>query len=484
MVKDLRKAVKMTSEEFRSKAHEFVDWMADYLGSVEEYPVKAKVKPGEIYNSLPENPPEQGEDMDAIFKDFQDIIMPGITHWQSPNFFAYFPANSSFPSVLAEMLTATLGTQCMIWETSPAAAELEEKVMNWLIEMLGLPAGFEGVIQDTASTATLAALLTAREKMTELRINEKGFNPDDKFRVYCSSETHSSIEKSVKIAGIGRENLVKIEVDESFSLRSELLRKSIESDIEKGFKPLCIIATIGTTGTTSSDPLEEIAQISKDFKLWLHVDAALAGSALLLPEYRWMMKGIEQVDSFVFNPHKWLFTNFDCSAYFVRDPEMLIKTFEILPEYLKTKTRGQVNDYRDWGIPLGRRFRALKLWFVIRSYGVNGLQEKLRYHLNLTKNLATIIDDHPNFERLAPVPLNTICFRYHPPGIHDPEELDALNETLLHTINQSGKAYFTHTKINNKYTIRFVIGQTNVLEKHIHEAWKRIVETSERIKTK
>ncbi len=481
MVNDFRNTENMTSEEFRSKAHEFVDWMADYLGSVEEYPVKAKVKPGEIYNRLPENPPEQGEDMDAIFKDFQDIIMPGITHWQSPNFFAYFPANSSFPSVLAEMLTATLGTQCMIWETSPAAAELEEKVMNWLIEMLGLPAGFEGVIQDTASTATLAALLTARENASELRINEKGFNPEDKFRVYCSTETHSSIEKSVKIAGFGLENLVKIEVDENFSLRPELLRKSIESDIEKGFKPLCIIATIGTTGTTSSDPLEEIAQISKEFKLWLHVDAALAGSALLLPECRWMMKGIEQVDSFVFNPHKWLFTNFDCSAYFVRDPEMLIKTFEILPEYLKTKTRGQVNDYRDWGIPLGRRFRALKLWFVIRSYGVNGLQEKLRLHLKLTQELATTIDDHPNFERLAPVPLNTICFRYHPVGEDDPEELDALNETLLHTINQSGKAYFTHTKINNKYTIRFVIGQTNVSERHIQEAWKGIVETSEKL---
>ncbi|MDX2444829.1 MAG: pyridoxal-dependent decarboxylase [Bacteroidales bacterium] len=471
----------MTSEEFRSKAHEFVDWMADYLDSVENYPVKAKVKPGEIYNRLPDNPPEQGEDMNAIFKDFQDIIMPGITHWQSPNFFAYFPANSSFPSVLAEMLTATLGTQCMIWETSPAAAELEEKVMNWLIEMLGLPAGFEGVIQDTASTATLAALLTAREKATELRINEKGFQPEDKFRIYCSTETHSSIEKSVKIVGFGLENLVKIEVDENFSLRPELLRKSIESDIEKGFKPLCIIATIGTTGTTSSDPLEEIAQISKDFKLWLHVDAALAGSALLLPECRWMMKGIEQVDSFVFNPHKWLFTNFDCSAYFVRDPEMLIKTFEILPEYLKTKTRGQVNDYRDWGIPLGRRFRALKLWFVIRSYGVNGLQEKLRLHLKLTQDLATTIDDHPNFERLAPVPLNTICFRYHPVGEDDPEELDALNETLLHAINQSGKAYFTHTKINNKYTIRFVIAQTNVSERHIQEAWKGIVETSEKL---
>ena len=466
----------MTSEEFRTKAHEFVDWMADYLSSIEEYPVKANVQPGEIYNKLPENPPEAGESMDEIFKDFQNIIMPGITHWQSPNFFAYFPANSSYVSILAEMLTATLGAQCMIWETSPAAAELEEKVMNWLIQMLGLPAGFEGVIQDTASTATLAALLTAREKATQLRINEKGFNYEDKFRVYCSGETHSSIEKAVKIAGLGKDNLVKIEVDESFRLRPDLLKESIERDIKQGFKPLCIVATIGTTGTTSSDPLEEIALISKEYKLWLHVDAALAGSALLLPEYRWMIKGIEQVDSFVFNPHKWLFTNFDCSAYFVRDPEMLIKTFEILPEYLKTKTRGQVNDYRDWGIPLGRRFRALKLWFVIRNYGIEGLQEKLRYHLKLTQDLARTIDIDENFEILAPVPLNTICFRYHPVDINDNDQLNDLNEKLLHAINQTGKAYFTHTKIDNKYAIRFVIGQTNVTEKHVKEAWLRIVE--------
>ena len=468
----------MTSEEFRNIAHEFVDWMADYLKSVEEYPVKSKVKPGEIYKSLPADPPKEGEAMNEIFKDFQKLVMPGITHWQSPNFFAYFPANSSYPSILAEMLTATLGTQCMIWETSPAAAELEEKVMNWLIQMLGLPPEFEGVIQDTASTATLAALLTAREKATQLRINEKGFKTDDKFRIYCSTETHSSIEKSVKIAGFGRENLVKIEVDENFSLRPDLLRKSIEKDIEQGFQPLCIMVTLGTTGTTSSDPLEEIAQISKEFDLWLHVDAALAGSALLLPEYRWMIKGIEQVDSFVFNPHKWLFTNFDCSAYFVRDPEMLIKTFEILPEYLKTKTRGQVNDYRDWGIPLGRRFRALKLWFVIRSYGVSGLQEKLRFHLKLVQDLADTIDNDDNFERLAPVPLNTICFRYHPANINDPEKLDSINEKLLHELNQSGKVYLTHTRLNSRYAIRFVVGQTNVTEQHITAAWNRIVETS------
>ena len=344
--------------------------------------------------------------------------------------------------------------------------------------MLGLPPEFEGVIQDTASTATLAALLTAREKVTQLRINEKGFKTDDNFRIYCSTETHSSIEKSVKIAGFGRENLVKIEVDENFSLRPDLLRKSIKKDIEQGFQPLCIMATLGTTGTTSSDPLEEIAQISKEFDLWLHVDAALAGSALLLPEYRWMIKGIEQVDSFVFNPHKWLFTNFDCSAYFVRDPEMLIKTFEILPEYLKTKTRGQVNDYRDWGIPLGRRFRALKLWFVIRSYGISGLQEKLRFHLKLVQDLADTIDNDDNFERLAPVPLNTICFRYHPANINDPEKLDSINEKLLHELNQSGKVYFTHTRLNSRYAIRFVVGQTNVTEQHIKAAWNRIIETS------
>ena len=471
----------MTSEEFRKHAHKFVDWMADYMESTEKYPVKSQVKPGEIFKSISDRPPETGESMNDIFSDFQKLILPGMTHWQSPNFFAYFPANSSYPSVLGEMLTATLGAQCMIWETSPAAAELEEKVMNWLIHMLGLPPEFEGVIHDTASTATLTALLTAREKVTQLRINRNGFTGNEKFRIYGSTETHSSIEKAVKIAGFGRKNLVKIDVDDDFRMKPELLKKAINNDIRRGFRPLCIVATLGTTGTTSIDPLDKIAQISKEFGIWLHVDAAMAGSALILPEYRWMIEGIEFVDSFVFNPHKWLFTNFDCSAYFIRDPEMLIKTLEILPEYLKTRTRGLVNDYRDWGIPLGRRFRALKLWFVIRNFGISGLQEKLRYHIKLAGDLAKVIDDLDNFERLAPVPLNTVCFRYHPGDINEPEDLDRINEKLLEQLNNSGEVYFTHTRLKGKFTIRFMIGQAKVTEKHVKAAWKRIVETAQKL---
>ncbi len=471
----------MTSKEFRKQAHSFVDWMASYLESVENFPVKSPVIPGEIFQSLPDQAPEKGEAMDKIFKDFQTKILPGITHWQSPNFFAYFPANSSYPSILAEMLTATLGTQGMIWETSPAAAELEEKVMNWLLKLMGFPDNFEGVIQDTASTASLAALLTAREKIAKYRINETGYNGHENFRVYCSTETHSSIEKDVKIAGLGRKSLVKVPVDDQFRMRPDLLEEAILNDLKEGYRPLCIIATLGTTSTTSIDPLPEISAISQQYKLWLHVDAAFAGSALILPEFQWMIKGIENIDSFVFNPHKWLFTNFDCSVYFVKDAQALIRTFEILPEYLKTQTMGQVNDYRDWGVPLGRRFRALKLWFVIRSYGVSGLQEKIRYHLKLAKDLFQNIEKHPDFEILAPVPLNTICFRYHPHKIKNPEKLDQLNQTLLEDVNNNGKAYFTHTRLNNKYTIRFMIGQTNTTEKHVKQAWKLIVKTAEKL---
>jgi aromatic-L-amino-acid decarboxylase len=381
----------MKPDEFRKHAHELVDWMAGYMENVSSYPVRSSVAPGEIFSKLPDNPPENPEDFRDFFRDFEEVIMPGITHWQSPNFFAYFPANSSPPSVLAEMITSVLGAQCMIWETSPAAAELEQKVMNWLRDMAGLPAEFEGVIQDTASTATLAAILTAREKATGFAFNENGTAGEKKLRIYCSGQTHSSVEKAVKIAGLGRKNLVKINVTDDFSMDHGSLERAISEDVANGHLPFCVIATLGTTGTTAVDPLRKIGEICSKYKTWLHVDAALAGTALILPEFRWMTDGLEYVDSFVFNPHKWMFTNFDCSAYYVRDAGMLIRTFEILPEYLKTRTRGKVNDYRDWGVPLGRRFRALKLWCVIRMYGVNGLREKVRYHIGLASQLGKMI---------------------------------------------------------------------------------------------
>ncbi len=472
----------MTVEEFRKQAHKLVDWMADYYRHIEKFPVKARVNPGDIYRQLPEIPPEEGESMDSIFKDFEHIVLPGMTHWQSPNFFAYFPANSSYPSVLGEMLTATLAAQCMIWDTSPAAAELEEKVMNWLKQMIGLPQAWDGVIQDTASSATLVSLLTAREKYSRYQINQKGFAGFENFKIYCSTETHSSIEKAVKIAGFGSTNLVKVAVDAQLRLNPEALEKAIKNDLQAGQRPLAIVATLGTTGTTAIDPLNEIAEIAARYDLWLHVDAAFAGNALVLPEYRWMIEGIEQVDTFVFNPHKWMFTNFDCSAYFVKDRQALLRTMSILPEYLKTETTGRVNDYRDWGIALGRRFRALKLWFVIRNFGVEGIRQRFREHIRWASELEQSIAEQPDFEIMAPRTLNLVCFRYHPKKIRDEARLDALNEQLLHTLNASGRLFLTHTRVKGRYTLRMVTGQTYLQQSHVQRAWQFILEQARQLK--
>jgi aromatic-L-amino-acid decarboxylase len=467
----------MSPDEFRKHAHRLVDWMADYMENVENYPVKSAVLPGEIFRKIPDNPPLKPEPFSALLQDFEQIIMPGITHWQNPNFFAYFPANTSPPSILAEMLIAALGAQCMIWETSPAAAELEEKMMVWLRNMIGLPASFEGVIQDSASTATLAAILTAREKLSDFRFNNEGAAWSVTFRVYCTEQTHSSIEKAVKICGIGRKNLIKIPVRDDFSMDPEKLREAVIHDKQQGFKPCCVVATIGTTGTTAIDPVRAIGEICRDNGIWLHVDAAMAGSALILPEFQWMLDGREYIDSFVFNPHKWLFTNFDCSAYFVRDAASLIKTFEILPEYLKTRTRGKVNDYRDWGVPLGRRFRALKLWSVIRSYGLGELRNKLRNHIQIADTLCKMIAAEPDFEILAPVTICVVCFRYKPSG-YDETQINALNEKLNHRLNDSGKLYLSHTVLNGRYTLRMVTAQTNVTPGHVERAWLRIKESA------
>ncbi len=472
----------MTPEEFRKHAHELVDWMAAYMENVESYPVKSSVKPGEIFNKIPGTPPSTGESFSIIMKDFEEIIMPGITHWQSPSFFAYFPANTSPPSVLAEMLISTLAAQCMIWETSPAAAELEEKMMIWLRDLIGLPSDFEGVIQDSASTATLAAILTAREKTTGFTVNDEGFKNAGTLRVYCSQQTHSSVEKAVRIAGIGKTNLVKIPVAGDCSMIPGKLSEAVNEDKKRGFKPCCTIATIGTTGTAAIDPLRAIGEICSENGIWLHVDAAMSGTALILPEFQWMLEGRELIDSFVFNPHKWMFTNFDCSAFFIRDTESLIRTFEILPEYLKTRSRGQVNDYRDWGIPLGRRFRALKLWSVIRSYGTDSLREKIRYHISLAKQLTEMISSEPDFELTAPLSLNVVCFRYRPDGIPE-ESLNDINQELNHQLNDTGKIYLTHTSINSNYTLRMVTGQTNVTLDHVGKAWDLIKNIAREIKS-
>jgi len=467
-----------TPEEFRSEAHKMADRIADYFQQIEQYPVKSLVKPGEIAGRLPDFPPDHPEQMDDIMEDFEEIIMPGITHWQHPGFFAFFPANSSYPSVLAEMLTAALGQQGMIWETSPAAAELEQRVMEWLKNMCGLPAGWTGVIQDTASASTLTALLTAREKATGFSVNHDGFDKERKLRIYCSTETHSSIEKAARIAGFGRNNLVKIAVDDNFAMNPSALRDAITKDLNEGCKPCCVVATIGTTSSTAVDPIAEIGKICREHDIWLHVDAAFAGTALVLNEMRHFANGLELADSYVFNPHKWMFTNFDCSAYYIKDPELLIRTFEILPEYLKTRTRGQVNDYRDWGVALGRRFRALKLWFVIRNFGVEGIRDKVRKHLDLAQWLAGEINESPEFELLAPVPFSLVCFRFRPLQIIDESAIDNLNEKLLQLLNASGLMYITHTRLNGKYTLRMVTAQTNVERFHVEKAWTLIRATA------
>ncbi|OGU14898.1 MAG: amino acid decarboxylase [Ignavibacteria bacterium GWB2_35_12] len=473
----------MDADEFKRWGYEIVDWIADYFNNIEKYDVKPNIEPGYVINQLPQTPPENSEKFENIIDDFKKIIVPGMTHWQHPKFFGYFPANTSFPSIAAEFLTSALAAQCMMWQTSPAAAELEELTMDWLRQMIGLPNDFTGVIQDTASTATLCSILTAREKYSSFDINAKGFSGDEQFRVYCSSEAHSSIEKAVKIAGIGKENLVKIPVDENFAMLPDELEKVLEVDTINGYKPLCVVSALGTTGSTAIDPLKEIGVICKENNIWLHVDAAFAGSALILPEYRHLLDGIEYADTFVFNPHKWLFTNFDCSAYFVRDKEALVRTFQMIPEYLKS-AEAHVNNYKDWGIQLGRRFRALKLWFVIRSFGVSGLQEKLRLHIKLAQDLVKNIESENDFEILAPVPFNTICFRYKPAGVVHEEEINKINEKLLSKLNETGKLFLTHTKLNEKYVIRFMIGQTNVNEKHVSETWELIKSESRNLLNK
>jgi aromatic-L-amino-acid decarboxylase len=467
----------MEPAEFRTWAHQIVDWIADYRAQIERYPVRSQAQPGDLLRQLPLRAPEAPEPMEALMRDFEALILPGITHWQSPHFYAYFPANASLPSLLAEMLTAGLGAQCMIWETSPAAAELEERMMEWMGQEIGIPAGWSGALQSTASEATLCALLAARERASGFQINRRGFEGEG-FRVYASSQTHSSIEKGVKIAGLGRDNLSYLPVRADFSLDPEALEAAIAADRRAGLRPLCVVATLGSTSTTAMDPLPAIAKICAREGIWLHVDAAYAGSAFFLPECRTWMEGIEQADSLVFNPHKWLFTHFDCSAFYVKDREALLRSFEIMPEYLKTRAQG-VNNYRDWGIPLGRRFRALKLWFVLRSYGLEGIRSRLRAHMAMAEELERWVLARPDFERMAPRSLNLVCFRYRPDPAMAEAELDALNEQLLQRLNDSGRLYLTHTRLSGRYVLRMVIGQVDVQPAHVADAWRWICEEAE-----
>jgi aromatic-L-amino-acid decarboxylase len=469
----------MTPDEFRRFGREMVDWIADYYEDIEQFPVLSQVQPGEIRARLPAAPPQNGESFDEIIADIEKLILPGITHWQSPNFFAFFPANASGPSILAELLSAGLGVQGMSWVTSPACTELETHVLDWLAEMLGLPEKFMsntkggGVIQDTASNATLSALLAARERSTNFSSNENGI--ENKLIVYASTQTHSSIDKAVKIAGMGKNNLRLIDVDEQFSMRPELLSRQIEADREAGLIPSFVCATVGTTSSNAIDPVREIGEICVEEGLWLHVDAAMSGTAALVPEFRYINDGLEFADSYCFNPHKWMFTNFDCDCFYVADRASLIKTFSVLPEYLRNKATesGAVIDYRDWHIQLGRRFRSLKLWFVIRYYGVEGLRHHIRQHVELAQQFAEWVDKDPNFQLAVSPPLNLVCFR-HTGG-------DEVNQQLLDSLNQSGKMYLTHTNLDEHFTLRMCVGQTYTEEKHVKQAWDLLQTTAENI---
>ena len=469
----------MTPAEFRETGYAVIDWIADYYENVDSYPVLSQVQPGAIRSSLPNDPPAIGESMETIMHDINQLILPGITHWQSPNFFGYFPCNSSGPAILADLLSSGLGINGMLWATSPACTELETHVLDWLSDMLDLPGHFKstgtggGVIQDTASSSSLCALIAARERATKGKSNEIGCR--DKMTVYASNQAHSSIEKAVMVSGLGRKNMRLINVDESFAMKPDSLQGKIEQDIKDGYIPVYVCATVGTTSSTAFDPLKEIGAICSRYNIWLHVDAAMAGTAALCPEYRFIQEGLELADSYTFNPHKWMLTNFDCSCFYVADRNELINSLSVLPEYLKNQATqsGAVFDYRDWHIPLGRRFRSLKLWSVIRYYGVEGLRKYIRRHVALGQEFAGWVEANDRFQLMAPAPLNLVCFRYR--------AADKFNELLLADLNSSGDLYLTHTKLTGKYTLRLCIGQAHTTGKHVRQAWEMITEAAEKL---
>jgi aromatic-L-amino-acid decarboxylase len=463
----------MTPEELRQQGRATVDWVASYLERVEDLPVLSSAAPGQIRSKLPASPPEHPEAFEDVLADLESILLPGITHWQSPNFFAFFPANSSGPSVLGELVSAGLGVQGMMWATSPACTELETHVLDWLVQMLALPDRFlstgagGGVIQDSASSATLCALLAARERVTGGQSNKKGI--EQTLTVYASSQAHSSVEKAVSIAGLGAENLRAVAVDDNLAMNPDELESLIAADESRGARPVMVVSTAGTTSTMAFDPLVQIADLCARRNVWLHVDAAMAGTAGLCPELRWIHDGLERADSYCFNPHKWMFTNFDCDAFYVADRSALISALGILPEYLRNPASesGAVIDYRDWQIPLGRRFRALKLWFVIRHYGVEGLRHHVRQHVELAGEFASWLAADNRLELLQPQNLNLICWRHR--------DGNAATEKLLERINSSG-IYLTHTKIDDVVWVRMSIGQTRTERRHVEGAWRVIRE--------
>ena len=474
----------MTPDEFRRCGTALVERIARYMEEVERYPVLSQAEPGSVRARLPAAAPERGEPFDSVLRDIDEIVMPGLTHWQSPNFFAYFPANASGPSILGDLLSSGLGVQGMLWATSPACTELETHVLDWLVDLLGLPARFRsdaaggGVIQDSASSSTLTALLAARERASAGAINAHGVGrgpgdaPAPRLAVYTSRHAHSSIEKGVKIAGLGRDSLRLVEVDGEHAMRADALEAAIAADRAAGAVPAMVCATLGTTSSGAVDPLRAIGALCRREGIWLHVDAAHAGSATVCPEHRGLIDGVEHADSYTVNPHKWLLTNFDCSCFWVADRAALIDALSVLPEYLRNRATesGAVIDYRDWQVPLGRRFRALKLWFVIRHYGAEGLRAHVRACIAHAAWFAAQVEESADFDLAAPVSVGLVCFRHR--------QGDAFTEALMNRLNESGALYLTHTRLDDRLVLRLAVGAPATRRAHVEAAWARIVETA------
>ncbi len=469
------KNLDMPSGEFKEVGKKLIDWSADYLENIEKYPVLPNVNPGDIKSKLPQNPPQQGESFDQIISDLDNIIMPGVTHWQHPNFMAYFASTASGPGILADIISSSLNVNGMVWKSCPSVTELEQTMLIWYRKMLGLPENFMGMIYDTASVSTLHAVACARE-YAGVGIRENGMSGAPKLRLYCTEHAHSSVDKAALMLGFGLDGIKKIPVDENFAMIPSELKKAIDEDRASGIVPCCVVATIGTTSTTAVDPVDEIGKICTQKNIWFHVDCAYAGVTAMLPEMKKYFAGIENADSMVSNPHKWLFVPIDLSTLYIRKPEILKRAFSLVPEYLKSNEDSLVENYMDYGIQLGRRFRALKLWFVIRYFGVEGLQEKIREHIRIAQQFAKWIDEDESFERMAPVPFSTVCFRAKPKGFAE-EKLNELNEGLLNALNATGKIFLVHTKLNGVFTIRLVISGIRQEERHAEEAWKLIKST-------
>lgn len=472
----------MSPEEFRKYAHQMVDAAASYLEEIEKVPVLSQIKPGDVKNKLPESAPGKGEDFSKIFNDIFNVIIPGVTHWNHPGFMAYFNSSGSGPGIIAEFLAAAINTNGMLWRTNPASTELEELTLDWFRQSLKLPEEFKGFVYDTASVSTLHAFAQAREYYGELKIREHGTagrKDLPKLRVYASEHAHSSIDKAVILLGLGIDGLRKIKSDDQFRMIPAELEKAIEEDKKEGVFPMCVTATVGTTSSTSIDPVPEIAEICKKHNIWLHVDGAHAGVAAMVPEYRHILNGVEQADSFVVNPHKWMFVPLDFSVLFTNKPDVLKWAFSLTAEYLKSDD-GDVTNFMDYGIQLGKRFRSLKLWFVMRYFGIEGLVGRFREHMRIAKIFEEFVDTDPNLEKTAPVPLSTVCFRAFKSGAGEPE-LEQLNTLLMNKVNETGKIFISHTKLNGKFTLRVSISGLRTQEIHVRLAMKIIKELTAEI---